>query len=51
MNYSKHLSVWNLKKITRIYDYIWYGEFQINSEAFNQIKMEFEILNSKIAIQ
>jgi hypothetical protein len=39
------------EKITRIYDYIWYGEFQINSEAFNQIKMEFEILNSKIAIQ
>jgi hypothetical protein len=51
-DYLKELEHTDLKldfeKITRIYDYIWYGEFEINASRFNTLKTDFEQLNSKL---
>jgi hypothetical protein len=51
-DYLKELEHTDLKldfeKITRIYDYIWYGEFEINARRFNTLKTDFEQLNSKL---
>lgn len=37
--------------ITRIYDYVWYGEFTINSLKFKNLKPAFEILTKPITKQ
>lgn len=34
--------------ITRIYDYVWYGEFEIDAFKFESLKAEFESLNKTI---
>ena len=51
-DYLKELRVTDFKsdfeKITRIYDYVWYGEFTIDHSRFNSLKNNFEILNSKL---
>jgi len=36
------------KKITRIYDYVWYGEFEIDALKFENLKLDFINLNNKI---
>ncbi|MCH7524705.1 MAG: DUF4129 domain-containing protein [Bacteroidetes bacterium] len=38
----------DFKAITRIYDYVWYGEFNIDELRFNTLKSSFETLNATI---
>lgn len=38
----------NFKNITRIYDYVWYGEFNIDQLRFESLKIPFESLNNSI---
>ncbi|MGB1308241.1 MAG: DUF4129 domain-containing protein [Oceanihabitans sp.] len=37
--------------ITRIYDYVWYGEFFIDAVKFEKLKQPFETLNKKLKIE
>ncbi|WP_194852054.1 hypothetical protein [Nonlabens antarcticus] len=37
------------KKVSYLYDYIWYGEFPIDEQAFAKAQTEFEILNKQAA--
>jgi hypothetical protein len=36
----------NFTNITRIYDYVWYGEFNIDAQKFEHLKLPFESLNT-----
>lgn len=36
------------KKISYLYDYVWYGEFELNEHTFNDARTEFESLKSQI---
>lgn len=36
------------EKITRIYDYVWYGEFEVDAPKFEKLKFEFITLNKQI---
>jgi len=51
-DYIKELSKDQLKlnftDITRIYDYVWYGEFNIDALKFEALKTPFETLNKSI---
>lgn len=38
----------DFKSITRIYDYVWYGEFNIDQLKFETLKVSFENLNNTI---
>lgn len=38
----------NFKNITRIYDYVWYGEFDVDAIKFEALKLPFENLNNTI---
>ena len=38
----------DFRKITRIYDYVWYGEFNIDVLKFETLKLPFENLNKTI---
>jgi large-conductance mechanosensitive channel len=38
----------SFKNITRIYDYVWYGEFNIDQLRFESLKIPFESLNNNI---
>jgi len=38
----------DFKAITRIYDYVWYGEFNIDELKFQYLKVPFETLNSTL---
>jgi len=38
----------NFKNITRIYDYVWYGEFNVDQLRFESLKLPFETLNHSI---
>jgi large-conductance mechanosensitive channel len=40
----------DFEKITRVYDYIWYGEFGIDAERYMLLKKDFEGLNSKLTV-
>ena len=42
-----HLRV-DFKNITRIYDYVWYGEFNVDAIKFEALKLPFEKLNKTI---
>jgi hypothetical protein len=42
-----HLKV-GFKNITRIYDYVWYGEFNVDALKFEALKSPFEELNKTI---
>ena len=35
-------------RLTRNYEYAWYGQFDINKEAFSSIKNDFEIFNRRL---
>ncbi len=35
-------------KLTVYYEYVWYGDFQINSEVFQSVKYDFDTLQKKI---
>lgn len=37
------------KKVTLLYDYIWYGEFQIDGEGYERAKLKFDQLKNSIA--
>ncbi|MDX1277411.1 DUF4129 domain-containing protein [Oceanihabitans sediminis] len=39
----------NFIKITKIYDYVWYGEFNIDAIKFENLKTAFETLNKNLA--
>lgn len=51
-DYIKELKKDNLingfKNITRIYDYVWYGEFNVDALKFENLKQPFENLNTTI---
>lgn len=51
-DYINELSQTNLKfdfeNITRIYDYVWYGEFNVDAFKFQNLKLPFESLNKTI---
>ena len=38
----------DFKNITRIYDYVWYGEFTVDAAKFETLKLPFEHLNNTI---
>lgn len=38
----------DFKNITRIYDYVWYGEFAVDAPRFETLKLPFENLNQII---
>ncbi|MCA0132306.1 DUF4129 domain-containing protein [Winogradskyella alexanderae] len=38
----------SFKNITRIYDYVWYGEFGVNALKFEALKQPFENLNKTL---
>jgi hypothetical protein len=38
----------SFKNITRIYDYVWYGEFNVDQLRFENLKIPFESLNNTI---
>jgi len=38
----------SFKNITRIYDYVWYGEFSVDQLRFESLKIPFESLNNSI---
>ena len=42
-----HLKV-DFKNITKIYDYVWYGEFNVDASKFEALKLPFENLNKTI---
>ena len=48
-DYIKEIKIINLKdrfkNITRIYDYVWYGEFGVDALKFEALKQPFENLN------
>ena len=35
-------------KITRIYDYVWYGEFEVDAPKFENLKLDFINLNNQV---
>ena len=51
-DYIKEINKTNLKdsfkNITRIYDYVWYGEFGVDALKFEALKQPFENLNKSI---
>ena len=52
VNYLQQLHQSNLyndfSKVTRSYEYVWYGKFEISSEAYTAIKKDFLMLQNKI---
>jgi len=38
----------DFQNITKIYDYVWYGEFDINELKYESLKLPFQSLNSNI---
>lgn len=36
------------EKITRIYDYVWYGEFEVDALKFENLKLDFINLNKQV---
>lgn len=51
-DYINELNQTNLKfdfeNITKIYDYVWYGEFNVDAFKFQNLKLPFESLNKTI---
>lgn len=51
-DYIKELHTSNFKfdfeNITKIYDYVWYGEFNVDAFKFESLKLPFESLNKTI---
>ncbi len=51
-DYIKEIETVNIKvdfkNITRIYDYVWYGEFNVDALKFEALKLPFEDLNKTI---
>lgn len=39
---------YDFKELTRIYDYVWYGEFNIDNLKFNTLQTTFKTINSTI---
>lgn len=38
----------NFENATKIYEYVWYGEFTIDAEKFEHLKIQFDTLNNTI---
>ena len=38
----------DFKNVTKIYDYVWYGEFGIDQLKFEKLKSTFETVNKSI---
>jgi len=53
LNYLQQLHQSNLYndffKVTHSYEYVWYGKFEISSEAYSLVKKDFIMLQNKIA--
>ena len=51
-DYISEIEAINLKtdfaNITRIYDYVWYGEFDIDALKFEALQSQFESLNNTL---
>lgn len=51
-DYIKELKKTNLKlpfkNITRLYDYIWYGEFKIDENTYKKVEIEFSTIQKSI---
>lgn len=51
-DYTNEISVKQLKNafenITRLYDFVWYGDFKINEVQFNSINNDFEVTHNLI---
>jgi len=54
-DYTNEIIEKQLKKsfenITRLYDFVWYGNFQINKVQFNSINLDFEAAHNLINMQ
>ncbi|MDX1828330.1 MAG: DUF4129 domain-containing protein [Lutibacter sp.] len=54
-DYTNEISVKQLKNafenITRLYDFVWYGDFKINKVQFNSINNDFETTHNLINAQ
>ncbi|QLH46762.1 MAG: DUF4129 domain-containing protein [Bacteroidota bacterium] len=46
--YSKHRPDKEFAKLTRYFDYIWYGAFSVNEETFKQIHTSFARFNNAL---
>ncbi len=53
--YLQEIQKWHLRqqfqKLNRIYDFIWYGNFEATAENYDQIKNEFHKMESLIAAE
>jgi len=51
-DYIKELSEKRIKEkfksITRLYDFVWYGNFKINESQFSLVKLDFNSLEKEI---
>lgn len=45
---SKNTIKFQFEKITRIYDYVWYGEFKVDEIKYENLKLEFISLSNKL---
>lgn len=54
-DYTNEITIKQLKNafeiITRLYDFVWYGNFQINKVQFNTINIDFETIHNLINTQ
>lgn len=54
-DYKKEITTKNLQSqfitITKIYDYVWYGEFKVDAAKFETLKLEFNNLNQQIILK
>jgi hypothetical protein len=54
-DYTNEITIKQLKNafeiITRLYDFVWYGNFQINKVQFNTINTDFETIHNLINTQ
>lgn len=39
----------NFKNLTKIYDYVWYGEFSVDATKYEHLKVPFESLNNSMS--
>jgi hypothetical protein len=51
-DYIKEIKTYTLQtqfeKITKIYDYVWYGEFEVDAPKFENLKLNFINLNKQV---
>jgi hypothetical protein len=48
MEMSHHANFEDFKKLTRNYDYVWYGKFFIDKEQYQELKKDFNSFNKNV---